>query len=140
MEAQTRGGVSLGMQAAYNFDDLMEPALGGHVLVGLPAGFALCGGVQSYFVTSGNLWRMSATLQWAPQGSTLAPYVGVGPYWTRSSAAGGVSQTDMGFIGQVGAEARLRIAQPFAELQLLKDGALSAEFGAGFRLVLVTRK
>ncbi len=140
MEAQARAAVSLGMQAAYNFNDLNEPGVGGHVLLGLPAGFAVCGGVQSYFVTPGSLWRMSTTLQWAPRGSTLAPYVGVGSYWARSSAAGGTSETDWGFVGQLGAEARLRILQPFAELQVLKDGAVSTEFVAGFRIIVAGRR
>jgi len=140
IEAQTRGRVCLGVQAAYNFSDLSESALGGHLLVGLPAGFAVYGGVQSYLLTSGNLWRTSATLQWAPQVSKLAPYVGVGPYWSRSSAPGVASQTDVGLVGQLGVEARLRTLQPFAELQLLKDGAVSAEIVAGFRIVLAGRR
>ena len=140
MGAQTRGRVSLGVQTAYNFSDLNESALGGHVLVALPAGFAVYGGVQSYFVSPGNLWRTSATLQWAPRASTLAPYFGVGPYWSRSSAPGVASQTDVGLVGQLGAEARLRTLQPFVELQLLKDGAVSAEAVAGFRIVLAGRR
>jgi len=139
MGAQTRGRVSLGIQAAYNFSDLNEPGLGGHVLVGLPASFALCGGAQKYFVTTGYLRRVSTTLQWAPRGATLAPYVGLGPYWARSSAVG-ASQTDVGLVGQLGAEARLRTLQPFVELQLLKDGAVSAEAVAGFRIVLAGRR
>jgi len=139
LEAQTRGRLSLGIQAAYNFSDLNEPGLGGHVLVGLPAGFALCWGAQKYFVTTGYLRRVSTTLQWAPRGATLAPYAGLGPYWARSSAVG-ASETDWGLVGQLGAEARLRVLQPFAELQLLKDGAVSAEIVAGFRIVLAGRR
>ncbi len=139
MGAQTWGEVSIGMHAAYNFNDLNEAALGGHAIVGLPGGFAFYPAFQSYFVEPGTLWRVSATLRWAPRGGGVAPYVGAGPYWLRSSA-GGLSETDMGFIGQLGAEARLRNLQPFTELQLLKDGAVSTEFVAGFRIVLAGRR
>ena len=137
--AQTMDGVSVGIQAAYNFSDLNEPGLGGHALIGLPAGFGFYPAAQSYFVESGSLWRVSTSLRWMPRATSLTPYVAAGAYWSRSST-GGVAITDMGILGQVGAEARLRNLRPFAEVQFLKDGAVSAEMVAGLRFIVTTRR
>jgi len=132
-EAQS-GRVGIGIHAAYNVSDLNEPAAGGHVIVALPAGLSIYPAIRSYVVASGSLWRVSTVLRWVPKAAALQPYVGVGAYWTRSSA-GAVSATDMGVLDEVGTEFLIRKLQPFAEVRLLKDGAVSAELAAGIRLV-----
>lgn len=137
--AQTADGVSIGIQAAYNFSDLNEPGLGGHALIGLPAGFAFYPAAQSYFVESGSLWTVSTSLRWMPRATSLTPYVAAGTYWSRSST-GGVGVTDMGLLGQVGAEGRFRSLRPFGAIQFLKDGAMSAELVAGVRFVVASRR
>ncbi|PYP49169.1 MAG: hypothetical protein DMD45_15475 [Gemmatimonadetes bacterium] len=129
-------GLSIGIQGAYNFNDLQDAGAGLHAVIDLPAGLAVYPAVQSYFVTSARLWRFSTTLRWMPRSVSFRPYVAAGPYWSRTSG-GGVAVTDLGFLGQVGAESRGRILRPFAEVQVLKDGAVSAELAAGVRVVVV---
>jgi hypothetical protein len=127
--------VSVGLQAAYNFNDSNEPALGAHLLVALGAGLAFYPAAQGYFVQTGSLWRASAALRWAPRPTGVTPYVAVGPYWTKRSGAG-ASITESGVIGQFGAEGTLSRVRPFAELQLLTGGALSSEVVGGVRVAI----
>src|SRR5207237_9211835 len=101
-----------------------------HPSISLPAGLALYPAVQSYFVTSGRLWRFSTTLRWMPRSTSYHAYVAAGPYWSRSSDLGVVA-TDLGLLGQIGVERRGRLLRPFAEVQLLIDGAVSAALVAG---------
>ena len=134
--AQGLRGLSIGIHGAYNFNDLDEPGAGVHAIIDLPAGLALYPAVQSYFVTSGRLWRFSTTLRWMPRSTSFHAYVAAGPYWSRSSDLGIVA-TDLGLLGQIGAERRGRLLRPFAEVQLLKDGAVSAELVAGVRVAVL---
>ena len=129
------GRVSVGLQASYNFNDLNEPALGAHLLVGLGSGLAFYPTAQGYFVPTGTLWRASAALYWAPRTTAVTPYVAVGPYLTKSSGAG-THVTETGVIGQVGAEGRLSRVRPFAELQLLVGGAFASEVVGGVRVAI----
>lgn len=69
------------------------------------------------------------------QTSRIAPYVGAGPYWSRSSI-GSTSVTDVGFVALAGAEFMTGSWLPFAELQLLKDGAVSAQLVGGVRFLM----
>ncbi len=129
-------GLSPGVHAGYNLSDLNELVAGGHMIVYLPKRLALYPGVTYYFVENGSLWDAHVTLRWVPaRASRIAPYIGAGLYWSRSST-GSASATDVGLVGQVGAELLPGSWQPFAELQLLKDGAVSAQVLGGVRVVL----
>ena len=127
--------VSIGLQAGYNFNDLNKPAVGGHLLVGLPAGLAFYPAAQGYFVRSGSLWRASATLRWAPPTRAVTPYVAVGPYWSKRSGAG-AQTVESGVISQFGTEGTLNRIRPFAELQFLLGAAFSSEFSCGARVTI----
>ena len=128
----TQSRVSIGAQAGYVLDDVKEPLVGAHLLVVLPAGFALYPAFQGYFPQAGSLWRVSSAVRWAHQATGVAPYAALGPYWMRRDKAG-VPVTSLGVIGLVGVEGRLTKVRPFAEFQLLTNGPFTAELSFGVR-------
>lgn len=133
--AQGTGDVYLGVHGAYNFNDLNAAAVGVHALVGLPLRFAVYPAGTYYALNPGSLWVVATTIRWAPLFTRLRPYVGAGPYWS-SSSANLTTTTDVGLLTQIGAELQVTGWQSFAELQLLKDGAVSGQVVAGLRLRL----
>lgn len=131
---QSLPGLSIGLHGVYNFNDLDEAA-GVHAVIDLSTRLAVCPAYQSYFVEFGRLRRFSTTLRWLPSATSFRWYVGIGPYWSWGSGVG-THDTDLGVVGLLGAEMRGRILRPFAEMQVLKDGAVSTELAAGVRFVI----
>ncbi len=131
--AQRSGTVYLGVHGAYNFNDFNAAAIGVHAVVGLPLRLAVYPSATYYMLTPGSLWLVAPTIRWAPLQTRFRPYVGVGPYWS-SANSNLTTTTDVGLVTQVGVELGTTGWQSFAELQILKDGAVSAVVAAGLRL------
>jgi len=136
---QTRPRASIGLHAAYRVGDFDQGAVGGHAILDLPAGFALYPAFQWYVVESGHRSRGSIALRWMRPRAVVAPYVGVGPYWTQRST-GGLRANDRGLVGQIGAEARMSNVRTFAEIQFLTKGGTTAEILGGVRVPLTGRR
>jgi hypothetical protein len=133
--AQHPGTVYLGVHGAYNFNDFKAAAAGLHAVVDLPLGLAVYPAATYYMIDPGSLWLVGTTIRWAPQAARFRPYVGAGLYWSTSSTSL-TTTTDVGLVTQAGAELNVTGWQSFAELQILKDGAVSAQVVAGLRLRL----
>lgn len=134
--AQSAGDVYLGVHGGYNFNDLNAAAVGFHAVVGLPLRLAIYPAASVYMLTPGSLWIVGTSIRWAPLQTHIRPYLGLGPYWSSLTANLSPTTTDVGFLTLVGAELKVTGWQSFAELQILKDGAVSTQVVAGLRLRL----